>query len=270
MTHGYNKNTINIIILFYHKCLHIFHFTHTGWTLIPPRFRPNDTPEGSQWSLALEAKVDDEESKQELTNLEGEIEWHLTTPGRGIRGFLSDEEIDELDMYINVSPTTTNGSSNNEDESSNAEDVEDDLLNCFSRCSPSPAFAILRVFEFDSRFQGMSVIIKNRNTGELKVYTKGSPERVHSVCVPSSIPCDWEQVLATHTEEGLRVLAIAQKTLNGLLSLPELNGLKREEVEKEMSFLGFLLFSNMLRPDSAGVIRELQESGCCKQNCPTS
>lgn len=164
-------------------------------------------------------------------------------------------ESDDLDMYMSVSP--------DEDisigDSRNGEPCGSEL----DHPPTSPTFVILRVFEFDPHLQRMSVIVQNRTTGETKAYCKGSPERVFQRCSSDSIPYDSEEVLSGHTEQGLRVLAISQKPLDCSLSPSMIQRLKREDVEEDMTFLGLLLFTNLLRPDSAGAIAELRAAGCC-------
>lgn len=130
--------------------------------MIPPRFRTSE----------LQA-VGDEEHRQQHWNQTtsiGEQHGENSINDVGLQGserasiLDGDEEIDEMDQYVNVCPV---GDPTNEGGL-----IDEELqLSCSPpvQHSASPSFAILRVFEFDSRFQRMSVIVKNRETDELKV-----------------------------------------------------------------------------------------------------
>lgn len=75
---------------------------------------------------------------------------------------------------------------------------------------------------------------------------------------------NFEFRLGTHTRKGLRVLAIAQKSLfyfDG--SLAAVQQISRAEAESGLRFLGFLLFTNLLRKDSPAAIDALKSAGCC-------
>jgi magnesium-transporting ATPase (P-type) len=41
----------------------------------------------------------------------------------------------------------------------------------------------------------MSVIVKNLLDNKFSVYVKGSPERIRELCVDSSIPDNFEEIL---------------------------------------------------------------------------
>lgn len=99
-----------------------------------------------------------------------------------------------------------------------------------------------------------------------------------------TVPAQFSSKHHKYTSEGLRVLALAYKQvdvdsdLNNIerweqfsdvnkliFSFFCLNKLQqlwlcvhREEVEKEMYFLGFLMMKNLLKPESAGVIDVLR------------
>lgn len=54
----------------------------------------------------------------------------------------------------------------------------------------------------------MSVIVKNYLDGSFRTYVKGSPEKIKELCIESSLPKNYEEILNVYTESGYRVLAL--------------------------------------------------------------
>lgn len=71
----------------------------------------------------------------------------------------------------------------------------------------------MKRYDFESKLQRMSVIVKNMFDGEFRAYVKGSPEKVADLCIKSSLPADYEQQLAQYTRKGFRVIALAVRFL---------------------------------------------------------
>ena len=60
-----------------------------------------------------------------------------------------------------------------------------------------------------------------------------------------------------HAENGNRVIALGYKNIDdGVIAQ-----IKRENIEKDITFIGFLIFNNELKPTSKGVIDELHSCG---------
>jgi hypothetical protein len=98
---------------------------------------------------------------------------------------------------------------------------------------------------------------------------KGSPEVIKELVQPSSVPPDFDSVLAEYTREGLRVLALAQgAVLPGMLPEGGVLSLTQQQLEATvpLQLVGLAVLANPLRPDSAGAIQDLQNAlvGC---NC---
>ena len=73
--------------------------------------------------------------------------------------------------------------------------------------------AIVKRFDFESRLQRMSVIVKNRSTNNYHAYVKGSPEMIATLCKDDTMPLGYDEILRDYTVRGYRVIALATKTL---------------------------------------------------------
>ena len=78
-------------------------------------------------------------------------------------------------------------------------------------------------------------------------------------CRSSAVPSDYDDLLAYYTHKGYRVIGCATRHI-GKLSWIKAQKLKREEVESNLEFTGFIIFENKLKPTTAGVISELLKS----------
>jgi len=52
--------------------------------------------------------------------------------------------------------------------------------------------AIVKRFDFESKLQRMSVIVKNNIDSSFRAYVKGSPEMVADLCRSETIPANFE------------------------------------------------------------------------------
>ncbi|KAK7208376.1 P-type ATPase-like protein [Myxozyma melibiosi] len=115
---------------------------------------------------------------------------------------------------------------------------------------------IIKMFEFVSQLRRMSVVVKRYRDSDMQVYVKGAPEILPQICNPDSFPEDYEQTLESYTHRGYRVIGIATKTLPNM-SWYKAQKLKREDVEKDLDFVGFIVFENKLKPSTKSIIQEL-------------
>jgi cation-transporting ATPase 13A2 len=119
-------------------------------------------------------------------------------------------------------------------------------------------FAVIRRFEFSSGLQRMSVITRSLIDTKYRVFAKGSPEKIKELSLPESIPKNFNDILISYTQNGLRVLGMACKTLPEI-RYEKLQSKTREFFENDLVFCGFLIMENMLKPETKGVIDELNE-----------
>lgn len=73
------------------------------------------------------------------------------------------------------------------------------------------------------------------------------------------VPKDYDELLSYYTHKGYRVIGCATRHLNRL-SWVRAQKMTRTEVERDLDFIGFIIFENKLKPSTAGVLRELKES----------
>eukprot|EP00038_Savillea_parva_P008274 m.175862 g.175862 ORF g.175862 m.175862 type:complete len:1518 (-) comp14065_c0_seq1:304-4857(-) len=116
---------------------------------------------------------------------------------------------------------------------------------------------------FASKLQRMSTIarVKGTNGGKSGVccLVKGSPEAIHALLRPGSIPPWYEQAHRDLEEQGMRMLALGyrwcpEQTDRALRDQP------RSWVEADLDFAGLIAFECKIRADSGTVIQALQES----------
>lgn len=119
-------------------------------------------------------------------------------------------------------------------------------------------FETIRGFEFDQQRQLQSVVVRTKD-GRRFLFTKGAYESVGPRCVSTSIPAGAQKTCVRRSADAYYVIALAYREL----SASALDPLKasRDELERELSFLGLLYFRNELRADSRAAILRLRHGG---------
>jgi len=109
---------------------------------------------------------------------------------------------------------------------------------------------VIKRFEFSSELQRMSIIARNNLDKRCICYIKGSPEKLHELSDPESLPEEYFEVLEKYTNNGLRVIGLGYRYLDDF-DYNEAKECKRDEVETDIQFLGFLIFANKLKAITA-------------------
>lgn len=91
---------------------------------------------------------------------------------------------------------------------------------------------IVRQFPFSSTLQCMSVICRELSKPHMVAYTKGAPEKLQTLCLPETLPPDFNARLAEYTIKGYRVIAVAFKNLSRQFSWKNAQKSKRDVVSK--------------------------------------
>jgi len=118
-------------------------------------------------------------------------------------------------------------------------------------------FTILKRFDFDHHRMVMSAIVKD-SSGNSHVFVKGSGESIKRIL--SNVPIDYDEVLEAGARKGIYQIAMARKSLSQEI-LSDLRSICRDDIEKNLNFVGIINFKNLLREESPYVIRELSEGG---------
>ena len=127
-----------------------------------------------------------------------------------------------------------------------------------------PAIKIFSRHHFSSALKRMSVIAGftdstpgNSDTTYI-VTVKGAPETLRHMF--KTIPANYENAYLTMSRRGARVLALGIKVLGNAKSLQQIQEIKREDAESDLTFAGFVVISCPLKKDSKVVIKELINS----------
>ncbi|RYC57860.1 hypothetical protein CHU98_g8343 [Xylaria longipes] len=127
---------------------------------------------------------------------------------------------------------------------------------------------IKRRFQFSSALKRQSSVATvnaadpktGRKTRGTFVGVKGAPETIMKMLV--TVPADYEETYKYFTRRGSRVLALAYKqlTVDNELGSAKINDLKREKVEADLTFAGFLVLQCPLKDDAKQAVQMLNES----------
>lgn len=117
---------------------------------------------------------------------------------------------------------------------------------------------LIRRFDFTSALMRMSVICENKVDGLYRTFVKGSPEKIEELCVASSIPANYQEVMSNYTKDGYRVIAFASRVLENF-SYQDCMRIDRLECEKGLTFLGLLVMENALKKETSAVIQNLND-----------
>ena len=118
---------------------------------------------------------------------------------------------------------------------------------------------IVRRFDFVTKLQRMSVIAKNNNENFYKVFCKGSPEKLKKLCLPETIPKNYNEILNSYAIKGFRILSMAFKTIQ--MNYIQSQQITREEAESKMIFLGLLIVQNKLKEETKPTLNLLGNAG---------
>ncbi|KAI8866746.1 P-type ATPase [Ramicandelaber brevisporus] len=120
---------------------------------------------------------------------------------------------------------------------------------------------IKRRFQFSSALRRMSTVAvyKTSSVSSHFVAVKGAPETIKSMLV--NAPSYYDDTFKHFMRRGSRVLALAYRNLNvSQMTNAQLNALHRDEVERDLTFVGFLVFHCPLKSDSKAAVDMLNNS----------
>ncbi|KAG2763661.1 hypothetical protein JG687_00002421 [Phytophthora cactorum] len=124
----------------------------------------------------------------------------------------------------------------------------------------SEELEFVKRFEFDHHRMSMSVVMKQKNTGKLIIFCKGSYEKMASVSSKDSIPANYFETAENLAKNGCYVLGMAYKEMPamGEADLAAFLG-DRDAVEESLALLGLIMFRNEIKEDSRDAILTLKQ-----------
>jgi magnesium-transporting ATPase (P-type) len=120
-------------------------------------------------------------------------------------------------------------------------------------------YTILKRFDFDHHRMVMSVIIQDE-AGNIHAFVKGSGDSIKRYCDISTIPSQYDKYMNDGARKGTYQIALSMKTLSNDQAF-DVSNLSRDDIEKDLTFIGVINFKNLLREETSDVIRELKEGG---------
>ena len=148
---------------------------------------------------------------------------------------------------------------------------------------------VLRRFQFDAHLQRSAVVFTSCDSDKLRFAVKGSPESIRNICRPNTLPSNFHEVYSNYAAKGRYVLAFASRTIeigqkpsvSGRsskshhhkkdkshhvqlviedFSIDSIASLSREQLERDLTFEGFVLLENPLKAESQSTITLLKEA----------
>lgn len=113
---------------------------------------------------------------------------------------------------------------------------------------------VLKKFDFDRLRMTQSVIVKTED-GKYTVFAKGSAESIKRLCLQESLPPNFDAIGNQGAKSGIYQIYMAKKVLKSARS----QKMTRGDIESDLEFIGVINFKNVIREETAEVIRELEK-----------
>jgi len=128
---------------------------------------------------------------------------------------------------------------------------------------PDFKYEVLDIHEFTPERRCMSVRVADKLKHDHLILVKGAPERIKAIATPESIPENYDELLLEYSEKGYRIISLGFKRLDASADNVALH--KVENIEKDIQFVGFVLLTNPLKPETQPTISALKKVDiCCK------
>lgn len=147
-------------------------------------------------------------------------------------------------------------------------------------------YAVIKQFDFDTKRKTQSVIVRvEAHPSWFFIYTKGTGEALKTICLPNSIPSNFDDAVTASAKSGVYQISMGVRcvhipSLKGandsssadwlakeqvfvnpitMDSLEQLLTMSRNDVESSLVFAGFINFTNPMKAKTPDVIQELKE-----------
>jgi len=142
----------------------------------------------------------------------------------------------------------------------NSTDSNTKFISCFENDKNSQ-LEVKKVFEFASEHQRLSVVTLDTATNKVYVFSKGAPEKIHSMCRPETVSDKFHEILEKMAMRGYRILGLGYKEIDSSTIEPEkIKFYERDDAESDLIFSGFLILENKLKDDTSECIQRLTEA----------
>ncbi|KAJ3101540.1 hypothetical protein HDU97_001289 [Phlyctochytrium planicorne] len=112
----------------------------------------------------------------------------------------------------------------------------------------------------------LGTVTVNNGMKEFEVFVKGAPEVLKTICNPESLPENYDALLKSYAHHGYRVIACGWRKLENV-AWTKVMRMKREDIERNLEFLGFIVFENKLKPGTAPIVNELKAASMRQIMC---
>eukprot|EP00660_Eupelagonema_oceanica_P006514 gene6514-22831_t len=115
-------------------------------------------------------------------------------------------------------------------------------------------------YPFLSALKRMSAVVDVAAGGHAGYYgvCKGAPEELRNML--AAVPDEYDETFRRFSRAGSRVISLCIRKMPPKMPISRLKSLKREEVEREMTFAGFAVFSCPIREDALPTVQRLQRA----------
>lgn len=118
------------------------------------------------------------------------------------------------------------------------------------------SFGIAHVYPFSSDTKNMTTVVRGENG--YTVYTKGSPEKILSMCsLDAAEKQKYEEQITAFQEKACRVIGFAHKNID---SCPDFEP-QRDSIESDLVFDGFTAIADPLRKEVYDAVRSCRKAG---------
>lgn len=94
-------------------------------------------------------------------------------------------------------------------------------------------------------------------TGKSRASEPPRPALTDPTLPQETIPADFHTQLDVYAQQGYRIIAVAYKSLSRKINYAKIQRISREKVECDLSFVGFVILENRLKPDTLEIINSL-------------
>ncbi|KAJ2018128.1 hypothetical protein GGI03_004248, partial [Coemansia sp. RSA 2337] len=117
---------------------------------------------------------------------------------------------------------------------------------------------VIKRFEFLHSRASMSVAVRDPRDGHVHVFVKGSFEKIKEHLDNSTVPDNYMQAANSMARQGGYVLAVGHRDL-GDIELSDMQNWSRDDMENGSALVGFIVFKNLLKPDTPEAIAKLKD-----------